>query len=498
MPRQSSTDLFELIRSLTPSEKRSFRMQSEKEGSPLYLRLYTAIEKQVSYNEDRVLESVKGLRPSQLSNLKAYLYDIILRHLCELRTSKEEKTWMYNALSQADVLYDKGLYTQCNELLKKLEKLCREKDSPLLLLAVIEREINLVKKNGSQWHLLEEKYAEKKEIVAYISRTDSYRYVRDIIGTFVSHAGTVRNDEDRKRFRSFRSLLPEEREISSDNERKIYHNVMYRYHFAMCEHEDAYLHIKNLVEIHNHSPEKSLFNYLLYLANQAELCILLGKYEEAQKVLEAIRSTKAASPREALRITEYYYNYSISLSNATGNFNRSVALANEFRVSPGMDAITGLSIAFYTATAFFCMGDLHNALRQVNTVINHPKTPALWHLQCLTRVLNLLVHYELGNDSLLAGNLRSTYRYLMQKGFLDPFEEVILEFVRKFCRHAEPGDEKKLLKEMYHKLWLVLKQERGHRFNHSHYHITLALRSRLEKRPVTDLLDEAKEPSDNR
>lgn len=490
MSRYPSTDLFELVKALTPSEKRSFRIRAGAEGDPLYLRLYAAIEKMDAYNEAKILKRVSDIKPGQLSNLKAYLYDLLLGHLHDLYAGKEERTALYDAVSRADVLYDKGLYSQCSELLKKLKEICRKKDNTVLGLAVIEREINLVKKSHQQWHLLEEKYKEKRELMAYMARTDSYRYVRDMIGTFVSKVGTARTEEERKQMLALKQMLPDDSEITSDNERQIYHNVMYRYCFAMREHAKAHDHIKKVVVLCENDGDKSIFNYLLYLANYTGLCIRLKKYSEAKEAIEKIKNTRTFTTREAQRARDYYYVYSIAYHNATGRFARSIELLQEFIAQPGTDVITGLSIAFDAATAYFCLGDLHNALKRINPVINHPKTPALWHIQCLARVLNLLVHYELGNDVLLAYNLRSTYRYLMHKGFLDAFERVILEFVRMFCRYVEPGEEKKLLKEMQVKLTRTIEEAEENSFEHSHFNITLALRSRLEKRSVAEILND--------
>jgi hypothetical protein len=53
--------LFDLIRSLTKSEKRYFRLYcSLQNGSKLYLDLYNKIEKQKSYNEKNLLELFKS------------------------------------------------------------------------------------------------------------------------------------------------------------------------------------------------------------------------------------------------------------------------------------------------------------------------------------------------------------------------------------------------------------------------------------------------------
>ena len=56
-----STELFSLIKSLTKSEKRFFKLNSSlQSGDKNYLKLFDYIEKQNSYNEEKLKNNFKG------------------------------------------------------------------------------------------------------------------------------------------------------------------------------------------------------------------------------------------------------------------------------------------------------------------------------------------------------------------------------------------------------------------------------------------------------
>ena len=54
-----------------------------------------------------------------------------------------------------------------------------------------------------------------------------------------------------------------------------------------------------------------------------------------------------------------------------------------------------------------------------------------YDLQCYTRLIHLLAHYELGNYELLSYLSRSVYRYLAKMKNLTPLEGQILKFLRR-------------------------------------------------------------------
>ena len=74
--------LFDLINSLSPSEKRNFKLFAKRlasnEGAK-FLLLFDALDKMGAYNERELLEKAPVTK-KQLSNMKAHLYKQVLTY----------------------------------------------------------------------------------------------------------------------------------------------------------------------------------------------------------------------------------------------------------------------------------------------------------------------------------------------------------------------------------------------------------------------------------
>ena len=63
-------DLFDLVHSLTKSEKRFFKLQSSLQaGEKNYVRLFDLLEKQKIYNPDKILQESKYVNESMIQYL---------------------------------------------------------------------------------------------------------------------------------------------------------------------------------------------------------------------------------------------------------------------------------------------------------------------------------------------------------------------------------------------------------------------------------------------
>ena len=118
---KKSDKLFELIRSMNRSEKRFFRLQSgihAGEGTTRYLDLFDAVDAQDEYNEAPLREQFGG-DAVNFAALKRYLYQSLLKalYLFNLEDTPEAQVAMLNA--QATILDKKGLTGQSMILLKK-------------------------------------------------------------------------------------------------------------------------------------------------------------------------------------------------------------------------------------------------------------------------------------------------------------------------------------------------------------------------------------------
>src|SRR5690349_13059370 len=113
-----SDDLYLLIRSMSKSEKRHFKLfASFHAGDKKYLRLFDAMDKLKEYDEKKLKQSFEGERfLKQFSVAKNYLYKLVMKSLGMFQRGKTRSSELRDLLDQVEVLYKKGLYEQATKL----------------------------------------------------------------------------------------------------------------------------------------------------------------------------------------------------------------------------------------------------------------------------------------------------------------------------------------------------------------------------------------------
>ena len=89
-------------------------------------------------------------------------------------------------------------------------------------------------------------------------------------------------------------------------------------------------------------------------------------------------------------------------------------------------------LVFYykIASLYFGCGQYDKSIDYLNRIINW-KTDLRTDLQCYSRLLHLIAHYELGNDNLLEYLVKSVYRFMAKMENLSVVEEEIFTFLKK-------------------------------------------------------------------
>src|SRR5258708_112856 len=117
-------------------------------------------------------------------------------------------------------------------------------------------------------------------------------------------------------------------------------------------------------------------------------------------------------------------------------------------------------LVFYykIACLYFGSGDYGKTIDYLNKIINW-KVDLRTDLQCYSRLLHLIAHYELGNFELLEYLIKAVYRFMAKLENLSLVEEEIFRFLRKSF-NLSPGT----LRPAFAKLVEKLKKYEGNRF----------------------------------
>ena len=134
--------LFILVKSLSKSEKRQFKLYVGRLGvnsEAKFLALFNALDKMKVYKETQILE--QGIvKKAQLSNLKAHLYKQLLVSLRLNPAHQNTRVQIREQLDFATILYQKGLYKQSLKILDKAKTTALENEEKTIASEIVELE----------------------------------------------------------------------------------------------------------------------------------------------------------------------------------------------------------------------------------------------------------------------------------------------------------------------------------------------------------------------
>ncbi|MGB0430902.1 MAG: hypothetical protein ACPGLV_10540 [Bacteroidia bacterium] len=131
MARKTSTELFELVKAMTPSEKRYLKLFTSLHtvgAENKYMKLFDLMDQMEVYDENVLIKGVNDKGGVTFSKLKKYLYDLILKAMRNFNTDKNGTHQLTAAIDDISILFNKGLYVQSQKAINKAEKIISEYD----------------------------------------------------------------------------------------------------------------------------------------------------------------------------------------------------------------------------------------------------------------------------------------------------------------------------------------------------------------------------------
>jgi tetratricopeptide (TPR) repeat protein len=181
------------------------------------------------------------------------------------------------------------------------------------------------------------------------------------------------------------------------------------------------------------------------------------KLAEAIKLFEKFANTKVVAENENNRILTYQYLYTarINLYFLQGTFTKGLRLVPFLEdmlkeYGPYLDTHRVLVFYYKIACLYFGSGNNEKTIDYLNRIINQ-KGDLRTDLQCYSRLLHLIAHYELGNFDLLEYLIKSVYRYMAKMENLSKVEEEMFAFLRRSFHvgaHALKPEFEKLLERL--------------------------------------------------
>ncbi len=506
MSNTLSYQLFDLIGTLSKSEKRHFKLYAKRnlgDKNLKFLALFDLLDKMPEYNEEKVAKKFAGLKPSLLSNIKAHLYEQIMVSL-RLLNHKESEIRAGELYNFAQLLYQKGLYMQSLTQLSKAKQMARNQENDILLLEVIEFEKKIESRHitRSYKERADELIKEAREVRAAINQEAEWLDMALIMYDYYLKSGHVKNRDEYEEFAAhFKANVPTCEDKLSFFGRVYRHQSYVWYNYIVQDFTTCYKHSLSWIAEFDKSPKfidlqpdlymKGMHNCLsaLFYCNEKErfskVCKRLEEFVESKKSGFNINSqVQAFIYLQTARLNQYFLE---------GEFTSGVEAFKEFdqeleKYASRLDHHRVLIFWYKIACLYFGSGDFKNAIKYLNKIINSKSYHLREDVQCFARILNLVAHYELGNDDVIDYQIRSTYRFLLKMEDLQQVQQSVLNFIRRSV-YMDRKDMKPHFDKLKQELENILYDKYESR-PLLYLDLHSWLQSKIEDRPVEEVIQE--------
>lgn len=497
------SDLFGLIKSLSPSEKRYIKQYINRTDGTNnnYAKLFDAIARQEVEDDKKLKQKFQHLGMiKQWSRNKNYLYNFILRIL-QVYHQQDAEFEVSNNLQQVTILYKKGLHKDAYKLLKKTKQLAREGVSPTLLPFIAEWEMRL---GRLIWYHQEEKEAldyqknneqaiDLAENLLIIQKTSA-----DIIGNITQKGRHIRAAPSNLAMLQQGALSSIENAKSPMAQWCFYNtkNVLFT---QLKEHNDAFALAKESILLHKKYPlleKHAPFAYLTSLNGLVTTLLDAEQWEELpfviQEIDEHLKTNKVTTIQLLLKSIKYMALLKYYIG--TNDYEGGLVYAKEIlqfleKNKKENDSYTRPRLLWHYLTIIYVTnGKYEEALGLIEQLEQTQRIAISRNAMLLMKLICL---FELEENLQLPYVVRSVYRALLKKKDLFEFERIVLNLLKASANVSSKDALKKVFSKYLIQLHkLVATAAKPELELLEHFNFLAWMESKVENRPLLDILRE--------
>ena len=500
--------LFDLIKSLTKTEKRHFRLFVNRSGNTeevKFIKLFDAMEAMKAYDDVAILKRVPSIKKVQFSNQKAHLYRQILASLRHYHIGQNIDIQLRENLDHAKVLYNKGFYKQALKMLDKTKSLARDNKQFTISLEVMEFE-KLIESQyitRSIENRAESLTQEVQETTKIIKAGHQLSNLTLNLYSLFLKNGYARSEKDFEEVQAyFKANMPD---VNPDDlsfyEQLYYHQSHVWYNKIIQNFPNVYRHAQAWVELFKAHPdmaEKQPVHIIKGYRNLLAALFQLQYYTRFCEVLEEVEALSQNSKivrdlNTEVLIFKFMYISKINKHFMEGSFDKGVELIPEVldklkQYEGKIDPERVLMFYYKIASLYFGDANYRKAIFYLNQIVYFKDVRLREDIHCFARILNLIAHFDEGQDFHLEYQIKSTFQFIGKMNDQNEVQKEIFKFLRKSGK-IKPNELKKEFQELYDRLE-ALNEDLFERRPFFYLDILSWLKSKIESKPVQKVVQE--------
>ncbi len=449
MANVASDALFILIKSLSKSEKRYFRLQPMAEDGQHRI-LFDAMEKLSSYDEEKLFKLLKGSPITDaISIAKNRLYHTILKSLASFHHKATARAEVMRLLQSIEVLYMRELFEQADKLVNSALKIARKNELSALQLELNEWKERILESLNNpaaeRYELLNANYSEMKAVLSSIQNEKEIAFVKWSWFAGYYTNGQPRQNEEHANNEQLLSDIESLAPISLEAQIKSL-QLKGAILLSLGKPSESLQSLGSLLQLLEHCELNGNENKNIQrnaLANAAVISAQLKNVKEAANFLSQLESCFEENEKNSL-VHSTALTIFLLEKNSEGAY--AYILQHKENISlPNIEFdIREAHVWFQSAVVCFIQQEFKESERFIQRFLQSTPASELLHLQCIAQVFNLIVQIELNNERYIPYALRNVQRFLITRNKAFEGEKKIIQFINETLKKRKSIEDKDL------------------------------------------------------
>jgi hypothetical protein len=462
-----SDDVFFLIKSLTPAEKRSFKITASRhvignknkyEG---LFDLYDELPGDEGYDEDLFKKKLvqKGIG-KHLAADRQYLKDLILLSLRSARPEPSITDRICEFLENDEIFRNKRLNAMRRKNIQKAKELCLTYDRFPEAIIFLDREYSLmVELNHEEFKEINDVLeAERKKIYTLMEELQvlgSYQrklfHYRRMMGSLIikeSHTLLEALEKDPV-FLAFEYG----KSFSHDT---TYALIMQHMHIIKGNREEQYFYHRKLISLYEENPtmiEQRRIDFKIAIYNALTAAMSVGKFSDFPELMDKARALPAKDLNEEGEDWQNMAFYDMLLKMNTGGLkevsdNEASYLQGLKKYARKVNMARHRTMLNNIMISHFLCGRWEKAMDLANEILGQ-KTEVRQDIVLTAKFLQLILLLELGAIDSFQSYFRNFERYCKQNDTLLEDDYALLKLLKKYPSCSGEKERQELLRAMY-------------------------------------------------
>lgn len=482
----SNKMVFKVIKSMTMNEKRYFKIFCKQHilGSQnKYVLLFDIMDGLKEFDENIIKESLKKKQYSNqyLSSDMNYLTKILMKSLNEFNAEKTCELKIKQNLITIEILFHKGMYEECLNIIQKIKRIKLVKESQYLILELMNWEKKCL---GYSKGLLEAIEVNTK-MVNYFDTLQNATLITDLYYKSYFYKNSIGKISREKVAADFKLMLQnpilENKKEDFNIHTEIFYYLIYsNYYHVIKDKEQEKQYLRKVIAIFDQNETYKYENPLDYISVYIRIIDIHKKEEGAifYKDIARLRSfDKMINLQSAVaeeRIFLHTYQAELEYLLNINQLDKAASIMNQMQQTLELNKYNiepyyMISLYYIFASINCSLGYFSKGLKYINKILNEHKVKERPNTFIKAEFLNIIIHYELKNYKLVLKSIVDVEKKYKSSFKFNYLEKAILKTISKISENPHIVNEKAAFNKLKSKIIKKYEEDKDKSVTHNNY-----------------------------